>query len=71
VGDQGLDRRSQDVDPTALQLRHLQTPLELGASQSRTIVFPAPIDMIKPFIENFSTPRGITPTSETERRQAA
>ena len=40
--------------PTALQLRDLQTLLELGASQSTTIVFPAPIDMIKPFIENFS-----------------
>jgi hypothetical protein len=32
---------------------------------------PAPIDMIKPFIENFSKPREITPTKETERRQAA
>src|SRR5881275_2090890 len=37
--------------PIALQLRYLQTLLELGASQSTTIVFPAPIDMIKPFIE--------------------
>jgi hypothetical protein len=57
--------------PTALQLRYLQTLLELGASQSTTIVFPAPIDMIKPIIENFSKPREITPTSETERSQAA
>src|SRR5947207_4720072 len=38
--------------PIALQLRYLQTLLELGASQSTTIVFPAPIDMIKPFLEN-------------------
>jgi hypothetical protein len=37
--------------PTALQLRYLQTLLELGGSQSRTIVFPAPIDLIRPFIE--------------------
>jgi hypothetical protein len=44
---------------------------ELGASQSTTIVFPAPIDMIKPFLENSSRPREITPTSEPERRQAA
>jgi regulator of protease activity HflC (stomatin/prohibitin superfamily) len=35
--------------PTALQLRYLQTLLELGASQSTTIVFPAPIDVIRPF----------------------
>src|ERR1051326_7382169 len=37
--------------PIALQLRYLQTLLELGASQSTTIVFPAPVDLIKPFIE--------------------
>src|SRR5437868_244699 len=37
--------------PIALQLRYLQTLLELGSSQSTTIVFPAPIDLIKPFIE--------------------
>jgi len=37
--------------PTALQLRYLQTMLELGSSQARTIVFPAPIDLIRPFLE--------------------
>jgi regulator of protease activity HflC (stomatin/prohibitin superfamily) len=37
--------------PVALQLRYLQTLLELGSSQSTTIVFPAPIDLIRPFIE--------------------
>ena len=36
--------------PVALQLRYLQTLLELGSSQSTTIVFPAPIDMLKPFL---------------------
>jgi len=37
--------------PTALQLRYLQTLLELGGSQSTTIVFPAPVDLIRAFIE--------------------
>jgi regulator of protease activity HflC (stomatin/prohibitin superfamily) len=37
--------------PVALQLRYLQTLLELGSSQSTTIVFPAPIDLFRPFIE--------------------
>ena len=37
--------------PTALQLRYLQTLLEIGATNSTTIVFPAPIDMLRPFIE--------------------
>ena len=57
--------------PTALQLRYLQTLLELGASQSTTIVFPAPIDMIRPFVETLNKPRELTPASETEQRQAA
>jgi regulator of protease activity HflC (stomatin/prohibitin superfamily) len=37
--------------PIALQLRYLQTLLELGSSQATTIVFPAPIDLFKPFID--------------------
>jgi hypothetical protein len=39
--------------PIALQLRYLQTLLELGSSPSTTIVFPAPIDVISAFL-----PRG-------------
>jgi regulator of protease activity HflC (stomatin/prohibitin superfamily) len=57
--------------PVALQLRYLQTLLELGGSQSTTIVFPAPIDLIKPFLERAAVPRTITPALEPERRQAA
>jgi regulator of protease activity HflC (stomatin/prohibitin superfamily) len=37
--------------PAALQLRYLQTLLEVGADQNSTIVFPLPLDMIKPFLE--------------------
>src|SRR5215213_5005597 len=36
--------------PIALQLRYLQTLLELGSSQSTTIVFPAPIDILNTFL---------------------
>jgi regulator of protease activity HflC (stomatin/prohibitin superfamily) len=36
--------------PIALQLRYLQTLLELGGSQSTTIVFPAPIDVLQSFL---------------------
>jgi regulator of protease activity HflC (stomatin/prohibitin superfamily) len=35
--------------PIALQLRYLQTLLELGSSQSTTIAFPVPIEMLKAF----------------------
>src|SRR5580765_7017911 len=37
--------------PVALQLRYLQTLIEISSSASTTIVFPAPIDLIKPFLE--------------------
>ena len=40
--------------PIALQLRYLQTLLEIGGSNSSTIIFPAPIDLIKPFLDKRS-----------------
>ena len=39
-----------EAHPIALQLRYLQTLLELGSSQSTTIVFPVPIEMMRPFL---------------------
>src|SRR5437588_2749040 len=57
--------------PIALQLRYLQTLLEIGGSNSSTIIFPAPIDLIKPFLERTPEPRTITPSVEPEQRRAA
>src|SRR6266480_4345245 len=37
--------------PIALQLRYLQTLLEIGAGNTSTIIFPAPLDLLKPFLE--------------------
>jgi regulator of protease activity HflC (stomatin/prohibitin superfamily) len=37
--------------PASLQLRYLQTLLELGADQNSTVVFPVPIDIVSPFLE--------------------
>ncbi len=37
--------------PASLQLRYLQTLLELGADQNSTVVFPIPIDIISPFLD--------------------
>jgi regulator of protease activity HflC (stomatin/prohibitin superfamily) len=37
--------------PAALQLRYLQTLSEIGGEQASTIVFPLPIDLIKPLLE--------------------
>ena len=37
--------------PASLQLRYLQTLLELGADQNSTVVFPIPMDIIRPFLD--------------------
>ena len=37
--------------PAAMQLRYLQTLTEIGAEQNSTIIFPMPIDIIRPFLE--------------------
>jgi regulator of protease activity HflC (stomatin/prohibitin superfamily) len=41
--------------PIGLQLRYLQTLVELGSSASTTIVFPAPIDLLTPFLEKLKS----------------
>jgi regulator of protease activity HflC (stomatin/prohibitin superfamily) len=38
-------------DPTAVQLRYLQTLMEIAAEKNSTILFPIPIDLLKPFIK--------------------
>ncbi|MBY0287253.1 MAG: slipin family protein [Mycobacteriaceae bacterium] len=41
--------------PASLQLRYLQTLLELGADQNSTVVFPIPMDIVRPFLEGGRT----------------
>ena len=41
--------------PAAMQLRYLQTLTEIGAEQNSTIIFPMPIDIIKPFLDLMDT----------------
>jgi regulator of protease activity HflC (stomatin/prohibitin superfamily) len=38
-------------NPVTLQLRYLQTLTEIGGTQNSTIVFPMPIDLMKPMID--------------------
>lgn len=42
-------------NPASLQLRYLQTLLELGADQNSTVVFPLPVDILKPFLDRART----------------
>ncbi len=37
--------------PAAMQLRYLQTLTEIGGEQNSTVVFPMPIDILKPFLD--------------------
>src|SRR4051812_32399249 len=54
---QAADKLSQaaatiEEHPVAIQLRFLQTLLEIGSERNTTILFPLPIDLITPFLEN-------------------
>lgn len=39
--------------PMALQLRYLQTLTEIASEKNSTTIFPVPIDLIAPFLENY------------------
>src|SRR6201986_4591829 len=39
------------TNPASLQLRYLQTLLEIGSNQNTTVVFPLPMDVLEPFID--------------------
>src|SRR5437764_3282148 len=51
-------------NPTTLQLRYLQTLREIGGTQNSTVVFPMPIDLMKPVLDAIS--RGGTGDSASE-----
>ena len=53
---QAAARLSQAADvisqnPTTLQLRYLQTLSEIGVNQNTTVVFPLPMDLVKPVLD--------------------
>src|SRR5688500_11263459 len=50
-----------EEQPISLQLRYLQTLLEIGATNSSTIVFPAPIDVLQMFMDGTNGRRGQSP----------
>jgi len=50
-------RQAADIlsqSPASLQLRYLQTLLELGADQNSTVVFPLPMDIVGPLLNKLS-----------------
>jgi SPFH domain / Band 7 family len=54
-------------NPTALQLRYLQTLLEVGTNQNSTIVLPVPIDLITPLMQKV---QGDVADGDKRRRRA-
>ena len=67
--------RTLSESPASLQLRYLQTLLELGADQNSTVVFPLPIDVIGPFLDAFRSggvngaARAVDPAERTQHEQ--
>ena len=59
--------------PASLQLRYLQTLLELGADHNSTVVFPLPMDIIGPFLDavrgqSTHGVNGVTPMTSVRER---
>src|SRR3954454_11284919 len=53
------------TNPASLQLRYLQTLLEIGSNQNTTIVFPLPMDVITPFVDMARGDAGDGPRKRT------
>ncbi len=64
-------------DPSAMQLRYLQTLTEIGAEQNSTVIFPMPLDIVTPFLALLdktakpSIMNGATPPKPVENTPAA
>jgi regulator of protease activity HflC (stomatin/prohibitin superfamily) len=65
--------RTLAQEPTALQLRYLQTVTEIAAENNSTTIFPIPIEMIRPFIPDLAkrAPAAASPPAVPEGESAA
>jgi regulator of protease activity HflC (stomatin/prohibitin superfamily) len=69
---QAADRLAQAADvirpnPVTMQLRYLQALTDISSNQASTIVFPLPLDLIKPLVE----PRADTPKPAGDKGEKA
>jgi regulator of protease activity HflC (stomatin/prohibitin superfamily) len=53
--------RTLATEPTALQLRYLQTVTEIAAENNSTTIFPIPIELFRPFL---NAARPVAPTAD-------
>jgi regulator of protease activity HflC (stomatin/prohibitin superfamily) len=49
--------------PAAMQLRYLQTLTEIGGENNSTVIFPMPIDIVKPFLDLMSKNTAAAPST--------
>ena len=60
--------RTLSESPASLQLRYLQTLLELGADQNSTVVFPLPMDILTPLVQAVHDSRSTHSEASAARR---
>ena len=55
--------RQLATEPSALQLRYLQTVTEIAAENNSTTIFPIPIELFRPFLNQVASqaPKSVTP----------
>jgi regulator of protease activity HflC (stomatin/prohibitin superfamily) len=51
--------------PMAMQMRFLQTLVEIGTENSTTVVFPMPIDLIRTFLDGQVVPKQTVPSGDS------
>jgi regulator of protease activity HflC (stomatin/prohibitin superfamily) len=54
-------------NPVTIQLRYLQTLIEIGSEQNSTIVFPLPIDLVGPLLEAVKANAGMAAGSPDDQ----
>jgi hypothetical protein len=54
--------------PFTLQLRYLQTISDISGENSSTVVFPLPVDLLRPFLERSDRERSDRERSDRESR---
>jgi regulator of protease activity HflC (stomatin/prohibitin superfamily) len=58
-------------NPTTLQLRYLQTLLEVGSANNSTVVVPLPLDILRPFLAATQAPVPAAPDADRKREEAS
>jgi regulator of protease activity HflC (stomatin/prohibitin superfamily) len=59
------------TQPAALALRYMQTLLDMGSNQNSTIVFPIPIELIRPLLAAPVPMEGLVPVAVPQRASEA